>query len=359
VHIANCHRIIHIFGWDQTEERIAEYKTALDKALELQPDLPEALAQLAAFYYSAIKDYDRALEIFNRVIKSRPSFPFASGGLALIKRRQGKWEESISNYKKATDLNPREPGLAYQMGLTYIHLRRYKEGRLCLDRVLSIEPDFFSAKISKVWLYLIEGKTEEAKILLNTLPKNEETDMSWLYLGMVKRNYQEVIDRLSSLSYDSYEVQDGFFYKNLALASVHYLLQEEAQLKNYAESARTELEKKVLDNPSDPRIHSALGHAYAYLGRKESAVHEGKHAVELMPVSKDAISGPAHIFFLAQIYAVIGEYENALDQLEYLMSIPAGFIVSVQSLRLEPIWDPLREHPRFQQLIEKYLEKEE
>ena len=92
---------------------------------------------------------------------------------------------------------------------------------------------------------------------------------------------------------------------------------------------------------------------------KDRAIEEGKYAIELYPVSKDALQGPYYIDDMARIYALVGDYEEAIDQLEYLMSIPAGGIVSVHSLRLDPIWDPLREHPRYQELIEKYSEEEE
>jgi tetratricopeptide (TPR) repeat protein len=110
----------------------------------------------------------------------------------------------------------------------------------------------------------------------------------------------------------------------------------------------------VREHPQDPRYHSALGIAYAYLDLKDDAAREGKHATELYPVSKDALDGPNYVFNLAQIYTLVGEHEKAIDQLEYLLFIPSGSLLSVQTLRLDPRWDSLRSHPRFQQLLKKY-----
>jgi serine/threonine-protein kinase len=100
-------------------------------------------------------------------------------------------------------------------------------------------------------------------------------------------------------------------------------------------------------------LHSALGIAYAYLGREEEAIHEGKRAVNLHPISKDAVSGPAYILYLTTIYTIIGEYEEAISKLELLLSVPAGGLITVPLLKIDPIWDPLRKQPKFQRLLQE------
>jgi len=134
-------------------------------------------------------------------------------------------------------------------------------------------------------------------------------------------------------------------------------MKELSLMKSRAESARIAIERAVRDQPGDPRFHASLGLAYAYLGQKSEAIQEGNRATELNPVSKDAALGPPYILNLARIYAVIGEYEKAIDSLEYLLSIPSSEflwqVISIPLLRLDPQWDPLREHPRFQSLLEK------
>ena len=125
-------------------------------------------------------------------------------------------------------------------------------------------------------------------------------------------------------------------------------------MKTHAEKARITLEALVREHPEDPRFRSDLSKMYARLGRKDDAVREGNQAVNLIPVSKDAMAGPVYVSNLADILIIVGEYEKAIEQLEYLMSIPAGQDLSLNSLKLGPGYEPIRDHPRFKRLIEKY-----
>jgi tetratricopeptide (TPR) repeat protein len=118
------------------------------------------------------------------------------------------------------------------------------------------------------------------------------------------------------------------------------------------EEARVILERELEKRPDDHRFHTALGIAYAGLGRKEEAIREGKRAVELRPISLDAIDGPGLIGNLALIHTMVGEHDAALDQIDHLLSIPSGFSVGI--LELDPSWDPLRNHPRYQEIVKKY-----
>jgi len=171
---------------------------------------------------------------------------------------------------------------------------------------------------------------------------------------MKDRNYKEALDRLGSSSFITYESQFSYFHKGLAYADVFYALKEFSSMKSHADLARVDLEKTVREHPDDPRYHSALGRAYAYLGRKEDAIREGNQAVSVYPVSKEATFGPQYVSDLALIYAIVGENKSAIDKLDYLMSIPAGMVVSAASLRKDPAWDPLRSDPRFAALLKKY-----
>ncbi|MCH8316177.1 MAG: hypothetical protein IIA64_09410 [Planctomycetes bacterium] len=118
------------------------------------------------------------------------------------------------------------------------------------------------------------------------------------------------------------------------------------------ETARALLETKLQEQPQDERLHSSLGIAYAGLGQVEEAIREGKMGVELMPVSKSALEGVYRVEDLARIYVMVGEYDAAIDQLEFLLSHPGD--LSIALLRLDPRWKPLWDHPRFQELVEKY-----
>jgi len=125
-------------------------------------------------------------------------------------------------------------------------------------------------------------------------------------------------------------------------------------MRLHADLARKALEIKARERPDDARYRSALGRAYAYLDKKEDAIREGNQAVNLCPVSKDAMLGPTFVYDLAHIEAIVGEHRSAIDRLDYLMSIPAGMTVSAASLRNDIAWDPLRSDPRFEALLKKY-----
>ena len=136
------------------------------------------------------------------------------------------------------------------------------------------------------------------------------------------------------------------------LGLVYDLMKDPRHARVYYDSARVTLEKAVKERPDDYFVRSLLGIAYAGLGRKQDAIREGKSGVELCPVSKDALDGPDVVEYLALTYVMVGEYDAALDQMEYLLSIPSDF--SVPYLRLDPQFDPLRKLPRYQRLLEKY-----
>ena len=122
-------------------------------------------------------------------------------------------------------------------------------------------------------------------------------------------------------------------------------------MNTYADSARAILEKIVLSAPNDPHLRADLGLVYAFLNRKRQAIREGKKAVALFPVSKDALLGRHYLTRLAQTYVLVGEHDAAIEQLEYLLSIPSGLTVPL--LKIVPWWAPLRDHPRFQKLIDE------
>ena len=139
----------------------------------------------------------------------------------------------------------------------------------------------------------------------------------------------------------------------LALGFYYYLMKDLPSLRAHAESARLVIENQVQKNPQDPRYRSSLGLALAYLGHRDRAIQEGLRSVEMYPVSKDAFDGPRYVLNLALIYTITGEHEEAVDLLENLMSTAAGTTLSSSLLRIDPQWDPLREIPRFQQLLER------
>ena len=170
---------------------------------------------------------------------------------------------------------------------------------------------------------------------------------------MVQGNYQAALGRLSAAS--TAIVADGQYrYRPAALGygELHALMGNRELARAHYDTARVILERAVRERPDDARLHLALGFAYGGLGRKADAIREGKRGVELRPIEKDARSGAEALEDLACIYALVGEVDGAVEQLERLLSAPSS--IAVPMLRIDPTWNPLRDNPRFQALLAKY-----
>jgi len=354
--LARAHLNMYWFRYDYSEERLAMAKQAVDKALELNPNLPEAHLALGYYYYQGHLDYDHALEQFEIVQKSQPNNSQVIAYVGFVQRRQGKFEQGLANIKKAAELDPLSHTLAVDVGVTFTFLRRYTEAERYYERAISLAPDNANAYGLKGLLYLIwQGSTDKARANLeegleNTKKtENVEIVHSLATIDVFDGNYQEAVDRLSLKSED-FDNLEYFIPNPLRRALIYSYMNKKELAKKYYEDARSILESKIQESPEDARFHSSLGMAYAGLGRKEDAIREGKLAVELLPVSKEALCGPYRVDDLARIYVMVGEFDAAIDQLEFLLSIPSS--LSIPLLRLDPAWNPLRDHPRFKKLLE-------
>jgi tetratricopeptide (TPR) repeat protein len=171
-------------------------------------------------------------------------------------------------------------------------------------------------------------------------------------LDLIEGKYQDAINFLNIANFEAVAHSEYYSPKYILMASIYYLMQDTEKTELYYNSARTAFEAKIVEYPEDSRYYGSLGIAYAGLGQKEKAIEYGKKAVELMPISKDALRGVYRFGELAQIYAMVGEYELALEHLDSLLSKPGP--LSVNMLQIDPTWKPLMDNPGFNQLIEKY-----
>ncbi|MHC4594730.1 MAG: protein kinase domain-containing protein [Planctomycetota bacterium] len=354
--LSRTHMMMYWHYYDRSEERRAMAKQAVDRAFQLNPNLPEAHLALGHYYYHGHLDYDRALEQFAIARKSQANNSEVLEFGGYVQRRQGKFEEALGNIKRASELDPLASRLAYQVALTLKLLRKYPEAERYYDRAISLSPDWPIPHARKANLYLLwEGKTEKARAVLEEALENIKSTenfeiVDWLVdIDVFDGNYQEALDRLSLKSKDI-DNQYYFIPNAQRYALIYRYMNKRELAKKYCDDARSFLESKIQEEPEDARFHSSLGIAYAGLGRKEDAIREGKLGVELLPVSKEAMRGLWRVEALAKIYVMVGEYDAAIDQLEFLLSTPGW--MSVPLLRLDPAWAPLRDHPRFKKLLE-------
>ncbi len=357
-HLAKSHANMYWYYYDRTEQRLAMAKKAVDKALQLASDSPETHFALGHYYYHGQSDWDRALEEFAIARKNLPNDSDLLSFIGYVQRRQGKFEEALDNINRASELDPLSNIKASELGETFELMRNYPEAMRYYNRAISLAPDVMDVYDSKAGLYLLwEGNKEKARMVIEQAAQNIGSfgEQPFLVLMSVRLNvfdgkYQEALAQLSSCKVEAFSSQFVFIPKAQVYAQINGLMGNKEVERAQYESAASIPETRIQQEPNDARFHSALGIAYAGLGRKQDAIREGRLAVKILPVNKDAMRGFHRAKDLAQIYVMVGEFDAAIDQLEFLLSIPGG--LSVPLLRIEPVWAPLREHPRFKKLLE-------
>ena len=347
------HSRLYYFGFDRTDGRLAKARPAVDKALVLQPDLPEGRLALAIYYYWGLMNCDRAIELLESIRIARPNMPLEM--LGYIWRCQGLWQRSTRILEEAFKLNPRYAQLAYEIGLSYLSMRMYERAEEWFNRSLSIKPKLLMAQLQKAAIaVLAEGEPQKARRWLAEAPPHMMTSYMELTVGLAGRDFAGVLARLAAIPVETYEGQHFYFHKDLVAAEVYLTMGNAALSRSHAEKARAAIQRTLAWRPEDPRLHAALGLACALLGRREEAIQEGNIAVGLYPVSMDSIRGPIYVRNLARIHAILGDRDKAIDYLKYLLSIPAGEylwdMVSVPYLSMDPRWETLKTHPRFKEL---------
>jgi tetratricopeptide (TPR) repeat protein len=346
--------------YDRTQERLAMANEAVEKALRLDPDLPEAHLASGWYHYWGHLNYDRALAEFAIAQKSQPNNASLLTGIAAVQRRQGKMVQALANFIKASELDPRWAEGALGVADTYSLLRNPVEAARHYDRAIFLSSDWpiaYALKARSLYLRL-EGSTERARPVLEEaqsagLAEHPWIAHTWVLVDMLDGDYQAALDRLALVSSDVLlEDQTLYVPKAQLYAQIYGLMGNRQREQAYYDSTRSMLETKIQERPGDERLRSALGIAFAGLGRKEDAIREGELAVELLSMSKEAWRGAHRVEGLARIYAMVGEYAAAIDRLESLLGVPSP--TSVPMLRIDPAWNPLRDHPRFQALLAKY-----
>ena len=353
--LSRVHSRMYLLHHDHSEARLAKAKWAVDKALALQPDLPEAHHSLGTYYWIGRTDYDRALHEYAITEASRPNEYNLFVARAVLRGRQGKYPEALGDFAKAHELDPGSATLNSTYGETCELTRDFARAESLYDRAIALSPDGVRPYFYKAGLYLRrDGSTEKARAVLDeaqTVGLGDAPDVVFarVLLAIFDRRFDEAIARLSSGAPDVFADQQRFITRAHLYAQVYGLMRRRDLERAYYDSARRIVGARLRDQPDDSRLHSVLGVAYAGLGRTREAIQEGRRGVELRPISKDTYQGYYREWDLARIYVMVGDYDAAVDRLAYLVSIP-GYLTPAW-LRIDPTWDSLRGHPRFQRLV--------
>jgi serine/threonine-protein kinase len=329
-----------------------------NEALRLQPDLPEGHLALGYSYYYGDRDYGRALTEFEIAKRDLPNEADAYVAIAAIQRRQGKWAESNANFEKAASLDPKNANVLFNFGFNYWAQRDFQTADKILDRAIAADPQSVAAHGMKSALAIAwKGDVTFAENQLSLVPPGFDPDglVTSARVGVLtlQRKFAEALQMTQQFRGETLSYPEKGPCPKAALEGSLYLLQGDKERAHAAfEQARPVAERLVREAPNDPARHAHLGAVLAGLGRKEDAINEGKKAVELLPESEDAFAGPQATAALAEIYAWVGERDEAFHLLDHLLTVPNG--LTVPTLKLDPTWDLLRNDPRFQALIDKY-----
>jgi TolB-like protein/Flp pilus assembly protein TadD len=343
--------------FDPTSARREKARLNADEALRLQPDLPEAHLALGFSYYYGDRDYDRALVEFEIAKSGLPNEAEAYMAIGAIQRRQGKWAQSTASLEKAVSLDPKNVGFLLNLGSNYMAQGNFETANRVFDRAIATPPQSFGAHAMKAAVAIFgKGDIGAAEKQLASIPAELAPPgidaLSRFWLLMIQRRAPEALQVIQKFHAEILDGPDGrvptAFYEGVA-----YEFQgDKAKCAAAFERARIVAEKLVQESPDDAHAHAVLGQIFAGLGRKDAAIAEGKRATELLPESRDAFDGPQITVLLAEIYACVGDSDQAFRLLDHLLQTPNGLTVEI--LKLDPVWDPLRRDPRFQALIEKY-----
>ena len=355
-------QLSHLESWifhsvDSSPARREKARTIANEALRLQPNLPEAHVALGYCYYYGDRDYERALAEFAFAQRGLPNDSEVYLAIGAIQRRQGKWQESTANFEKAAALNPSDATVLQNLATNYGALKKYEAADKIYDRGIAAAPQSFllrgmKAKLAIDW----KGDVSYAQKALETVPAGVDPGGIITFgranVLILQRRFQEALQVLQQWPGEIiHGASASPVPKGLTEGMIYRFLGDSAKASEAFGRALVIAEKSVRDRPEDASCHALLGGVLAGLGRKEDAIREGKRAVELLPESKDALDGPEMTITLAQIYTSVGEKDLALQLLEHSLKTPHG--ITVPALKIDPAWDPLREDPRFKQLIAK------
>jgi TolB-like protein/class 3 adenylate cyclase len=347
-----------------TATQLDEIKSIIDHALTLAPNLPEAHLALGLFFYWGHRQYEAALTEFSSTLELQPNNALARLYRASVYRRRGEWERSLADFQRAEELDPRDPWNPTAIGQTYQAFRQWKDAERAELRALAIDPHHAPAALELLIARFNEtGDVDSARRALDGFPEATKGIRTtgatgvgdvraiigtMVYLDVMERRFTDAFQALEK------EVGNndlGHLRQLAGRAALSVLAGEPEAAKFAGEEALPLLEARLRERPDDTFAMAELSWVYLALGRNTDALRLSRQAADSISIEKDAVSGPGFQSGLAEIEARAGAPEEAIKRLRRLLSIPAGVVASIARLKIDPVWDPIRNRPDFQQLL--------
>jgi TolB-like protein/tetratricopeptide (TPR) repeat protein len=334
---------------------------ALD-SLRLQPNLGEGHLALGLYYYYMESDYDAALSEFKLASEALPNDGDVGLYTAAVLRRRGDLKQALAVYQHTEETDPRNSVMLYDSSQTYFGLRDWRTAAARMDRVLTLFPDSFNVKIQRAYIeFYWKGSTAPIKAALRSLPPNLDPDGTVTFarwdVRLMDRDPDAADKALVNCALDTITSQTGVpLPKSYLQGCVELVRGDTAKAQAEFEAARPVIEKLLEESPQSGTRRAQLGLLYAFLGRNEDALREGKGAMEVTPIAHDVIEGAVVEAFYALICARLGMTDEAISRIEQLLTTPFAVdyddaSITLSDLRQRWEWDPLRNDPRFQKII--------
>jgi TolB-like protein/Tfp pilus assembly protein PilF len=356
--LASVHQGLYFNGYDHTPQRLTRATEAVDAALRLGPDRGESHLAAGLLYYYCYRDYDRArseLAIAGRLL---PNEPLVFATLGWIDRRQNRWQDHLRNVNRALELDPRNVFILHQVAGTYQILRRYDDLVTTFDRALAVNPNDAVARVARGLAELDSQATVQAaqtavqQVLANDPADGVKIVDRWFNIALCARDAESAKRAVTAM------LPEGITWganvrtpRSFCEGLTARTFGDDATAMTAFAGAREEMETVLQKQPNYAEAISAIGMIDAALGKKEDALREGRRAVELLPVTKDVMTGSELLRNLALIYAWTGEKQLAIGQIAAALQGPGH--ITYGQLRLSPWWDAIRDDPQFEKLVEE------
>lgn len=362
--LSQVHGELYWQGYDRSPARVARQRQEAEAALRLAPELPEAHLAMGLAHYWGHRDYQRGLAELRTALRAMPNNAELWAYVGYVQRRLGNWAAADSAYRRATQLDPRNADMEADLGAgTFDVTHRYPDVVRALERAQALSPDFADALRARAWTYVVwKGELDSLRNLLDAMAPEEDLGSHgrasvWrARLLLMERQPERLLALLRSAPEGAFAAQDFLVPTALYAAWAHTLRHDDAAARTAFASALRTLDSLRAARPDDWRVRASRGLALAGLGRRGEAVREAQWLRMSVVYREDHQTGPILRESRALILAQAGEVDAALQEIERLLAGPS--YLSAHLLRLDPRWDPIREHARFKALLVEYAHAE-